>query len=188
MGLFKKEEISKMIQTPNGNITIENVRVGFRNFSGKEGKFNPKGNRNFCIFLEDPLARKLETDGWNVKWLKPRNEDEEPQAILQIKVMFGKIPPTIVMINSRGQSRIKEETVSILDWAEIQSADVIIRPYSYNVNGQSGVAAYLNKMYVTIVEDELEKKYEVVPDSAHDSIGGCGDCVICTGDCGANPL
>lgn len=173
---------------PENNITIENVRIGFRNFAGKEGKFNPKGNRNFVIFLEDKLAHELENAGWNVKWLKPRNEDEEPQAILQIKVMFGKIPPSIVLISSRGQSKLNEDNVNILDWAEIASVDVVIRPYTWNVNGGSGVAAYLKKMYVTIIEDELEKKYEIVPDSAHDGIGGCGACDLCTGGCGSKPL
>ena len=171
--------------TPN-NATIENVRIGFRNFSGKEGKFNPKGNRNFVLFLEEKLAHELANDGWNVRWLKPRNEDEEPQAILQVKVMFGKVPPSILLISSRGRTLLNEDNINILDWAEIASADVIIRPYAWNVSGQSGVAAYLKKMYVTLIEDDLEKKYQITPDSAQDAIGGCGNCEVCTGDCGEN--
>ena len=64
------------------NINISNARIGFRNFSGKEGQFNPAGNRNFAIFLDDPNeARKLEQEGWNIRWLKSRNEDEEAQAL-----------------------------------------------------------------------------------------------------------
>ena len=170
--------------TPENNVTIENVRIGFRNFSGKEGKFNPKGARNFVVFLEDELAHDLEKSGWNIKWLKPRNEDEEPQAMLQVKVMFGKIPPTIILINSKGQTKLNEENVNILDWAEIESVDIILRPYPWSVNGGSGIAAYLKKMYVTVVEDLLEQKYDITPDSAQDAIGGCGACDLCTGDCG----
>ena len=52
------------------NITIENARIGFRNFSGKEGKYNPKGARNFCVFLAKEDAENLEQEGWNIKWLE----------------------------------------------------------------------------------------------------------------------
>ena len=62
------------------NINISNARIGFRNFSGKEGQFNPAGNRNFAVFLDDiNEAKKLEQEGWNIRWLKSRNEDEEEQ-------------------------------------------------------------------------------------------------------------
>ena len=59
-------------------ISIENAHLMFRNFEGKEGKFNPAGKRNFCVRLDDPnIVKKLETDGWNVRYLKARNEGDE---------------------------------------------------------------------------------------------------------------
>lgn len=152
------------------NITIENARIGFRNFSGKEGKYNPAGKRNFCVFLEKELAETLEEDGWNVRYLRPREEDEEPQAYLQASVSFGNVPPKIVMISSRGKTPIGEDEVNILDWAEIANVDLILRPYNWEVNGKSGVKAYLKAMYVTISEDEFESKYSDVPDSAQNAI------------------
>ena len=45
--------------TVKNNIVIENARIGFRNFSGKEGQFNPAGRRNFCVFIETPLVNRL---------------------------------------------------------------------------------------------------------------------------------
>ena len=66
------------------NITIEGARIVFRNFSGKEGRFNPPGKKNFCVLLDNELASNLKDDGWNVKWLKPREEDDEPQAYIQV--------------------------------------------------------------------------------------------------------
>lgn len=148
------------------NIRIEGAKIGFRNFSGEEGRFNPKGRRNFCVFLEEDIAKDMEKEGWNVKWLQPREEGDEPQAYLQVKVVFGKIPPKIVLVTGRGKTRLDEDTVNILDWAEIQNVDLVIRPYNWEVNGSTGVSAYIKTMYVTLREDEFESKYYDVPDSA----------------------
>lgn len=150
----------------NKNLVIENAKIGFRNFSGKEGKFNPAGRRNFCVFLESYLATGLENDGWNIRWLEPRDEGEERQAYLQVAVSYENIPPKIVLVTSHGKTQLDENSVNILDWAEIQNVDLIIRPYNWDVNGKSGVKAYVKSMYVTLVEDEFESKYVDVPDSA----------------------
>lgn len=150
----------------NKNLVIENAKIGFRNFSGKEGKFNPAGRRNFCVFLESDLGAGLENDGWNIRWLEPRDEGEERQAYLQVAVSYENIPPKIVLVTSHGKTQLDENSVNILDWAEIQNVDLIIRPYNWDVNGKSGVKAYVKSMYITLVEDEFESKYVDVPDSA----------------------
>lgn len=150
----------------NKNIVIENARIAFRNFSGKEGKFNPAGRRNFCVFFEPDLGRQLEQDGWNIRWLQPRDENEEEQAYLQVAVSYDNIPPKVILVTGKGKSQLDEESINILDWAEIENIDLIIRPYNWDVNGKTGVKAYVKSMYVTLVEDEFESKYVDVPDSA----------------------
>ena len=152
------------------NIEIEGARMVFRNFEGKEGKFNPAGKRNFCVLLDDELAKTLKEDGWNIKWLQPREDDEEPQAYIQVAVSFGAVPPRIVLITSSGKQTLDEKSVNILDWAEIANVDVIIRPYNWEMNGKTGVKAYVKALYVTIAEDEFERKYANVPDSAMNSM------------------
>lgn len=156
------------------NIVIEDARIGFRNFSGEAGKFNPAGRRNFCVFLEQELGEVLENDGWNVRWLKPKDEDDSPVPYLQVAVSFDNIPPKIVLVTGKGKTLLDESSVNILDWAEIATVDLIIRPYNWSVNGNSGVKAYVKSMYVTIVEDEFESKYYDVPDSAANSISTNG--------------
>ncbi len=146
------------------NLSIENARIGFRNFSGREGQFNPKGKRNFVVFLDGENARTLEADGWNIRWLRPRDPEEESQAYLPVDVAFEHYPPKIVLITSHGKNDLNEETVNTLDLAEIKSLDLIIRPYSWEVGDKKGIKAYLRTMYVTIVEDEFEAKYRDVPE------------------------
>lgn len=147
------------------DITIENARLAFRNFSGKEGRFNPAGRRNVCILLDSDVAERLAEIGWNVKWLEPRDANDDKQAYIQVTISYKNIPPKIVVITKR-KTILDEDSVHVLDWAEIETADVIIRPYIWEVNGKTGVKAYLKTMYVTLVEDQFEGKYVNIPDAA----------------------
>lgn len=142
-------------------VNIENARLIFRNFTGKGNKFNREGDRNFSIVLEPDVAAALSADGWNVRE-KPATEDyPEAMYTLQVKVDFdGMYPPKVVMINSRGVQRVlNKDNVAQLDYADVMGADITIRPYCWEVNGKSGVKAYLKALYVTIQEDLFAEKY-----------------------------
>lgn len=146
----------------DGTILLEDHRIIFKNFAGKEGQFNREGDRNFCVVLEDDkLVKQLEKDGWNVKYLSPREDGDAPTPYLMVSVGFKIKPPLIVMITSRGRTQLGEDECEILDWADIRDgrADLIIRPYHWNVRDASGIKAYLQSMYVTIEEDALQRKY-----------------------------
>lgn len=141
------------------NITIEGARIIFRNFKGEATQYNRKGDRNFCVVLDPEIADALAADGWNVKRKEPREEGDDPLLYLKVKVAFGNYPPIIKQVTSRGATQLDEDTVMVLDTAAIENVDLIISPYEYEVNGKHGIAAYLKKMYVTIQEDDLDKKY-----------------------------
>lgn len=154
------------------NITIEGADIGFRNFSGKISQFNPMGHKNFCVFFDDiELAELLEKQGWNIKYLKPRDEGDEPRAYLPVRVNYAKWPPKVVLRTSRGQTFLDDNTIEMLDWAEFKNLDLTIRPSNWDVNGKFGVKAYLKSMYVTIIEDELDLKYAAIdePNTSRDN-------------------
>lgn len=167
--------MNKKVNKDKIEIKIENAKIGFRNFEGAEGKFNPAGNRNFCVWLDTNTANQMMEDGWNIKWLKSL-PDEEPQAILQVKLNFGNYPPNIVMVADEKMTRLNEGNVNVLDFAELDQIDLILRGYEWTVSGKSGIKAYLKTGYFVLAVDELAKKYSQSLDSAQESIGGCGDC------------
>lgn len=142
------------------NLILENVRIGFRNFSGNEGKFNRAGDRNFCVFMDEHEGAKLEKDGWNIRWLKAREEGDEPTGCLQVAVRFGNYPPKVYLVSSSGKTLLGEDEISTLDSAELNNVDLVIRPYNWELSdGKKGTKAYLKSGYFTIEEDELDKKY-----------------------------
>ena len=142
------------------NLVIENAEILFRNFSGAQSQYNPKGSRNFCVIIpSDDLAEKLSSDGWNVKYLQPREEGDPARPYIQVRVSFSGRPPIIKMITSSGQTMLDEHTINMLDYADISNVDLIVGPYNWNVNGKSGVKGYVRSMYVTIREDEFAAKY-----------------------------
>ena len=139
-------------------VRIDNARITFRNFEGAEGKFNAAGNRNFGIFLETELAKKLEAEGWTIKWLNSY-EDEPPQALINVKLNFGNYPPNIILVTDGKNTRLDEKNVHVLDFAELEKVDVIIRGYQWEVSGKTGIKAYLKTGIFVLVVDELLKKY-----------------------------
>ena len=146
-------------------LNIAGARIGFKNFTGLEGPYNKEGERSFAVFLDEELAETLLEDGWNVKLPKLRelasDEEDTRQPHLAVEVAFGKFPPKIVTITNDIPKVLSEEEVNTLDWLEIENVDLVINPYHWSVNGNSGVKAYLKAIYATIESDVFSQKYGI---------------------------
>ncbi len=168
------------------NLVIEDARLIFKNFGGKEGQYNRAGDRNFCVILPEDTAARLLEDGWNVRRLRARDEEEKGDPYLAVKVRFEPKPPKIHLIRLGRANALTEEDVNVLDWADIERADVIISPFDYDLTrsgGKKGISAYLKSLYATVEVDEFEERYLAPEDSAAASVGGCGNCDACDGSC-----
>lgn len=149
----------------NKNLVVENAQIAFRNFSGKEGKFNRAGNRNFCVIFDKETGEDLKEQGWNLGILQPKEEGDDPAYRLNVTVAYGNIPPKVYMIAGTRKTLLDEDTIGNLDFAEIENVDLIIRPYNWEVNGKTGVKAYVQTMYVEIREDKFADKYNFIDES-----------------------
>lgn len=157
------------------NILMEDAKIIFRNLSGEPDQYNKAGGkRTFSVLLDDEeLAIRLKEDGWNVKPLRQRDPDDPIHYHLPVEASYKQYPPRVYLISGKKKTELKEDTISSIDYAEIEKVDLVINPYQWDVNGKSGIKAYLKSMYVTVVENALEKKYRSFDDDL--SIDGDDD-------------
>lgn len=147
-----------------GQVTIRDARIIFRNFAGREGQYNREGDRNFTVVLPEDVAKEMGEDGWNVKVKPPREEGEPSEYHIQVSVSYKGRPPAVTMISSKNRNVLGEDMIEILDSVDIAKADIILNPYAWVVNGNSGIKAYLQTAYITIDEDELQREYAEMED------------------------
>ena len=81
--------------------------------------------------------------GWNVKIKPPRDEDDTPFMFIPVKVKFNNRGPNIYVQSAGNVKRLTEETVGMLDEIDIQSVDMDLRPYDWEINDKTGRTAYL---------------------------------------------
>ena len=143
---------------------VEGAQLLFRNFSGAESQYNRAGDRNFTVVLDPEAAEQMLADGWNVKYLAAREEGDEETPVIQVAVGYKARPPQVTMIAGKRRTLLDEDMIEILDHVEIDNCDLVARAYNWEVNGKTGIKAYLQTMFMTIVEDPaeaaLQAKYE----------------------------
>lgn len=137
---------------PKGILQIDDIvgrQIIFKNFEGRGDKFNREGDRNFSLRIDnEDTADALVKEGWNVRIKEGRDEDEGPFMRLPIKVKFTNYGPNVYLRTGDRVNELNEESIACLDNIEIESVDMDIRPYDWDVNGRTGRTAYLQSMEV----------------------------------------
>ena len=153
---------------PKGILQIDDARIIFKNFEGRGDKFNREGDRNFSLLIEDEnTANALIKEGWNVKIKPGREEGDDPFMRLPVKVKFTDYGPNVYLVTGDRRNELDEESIGCLDNIDIESVDLDIRPYDWDVNGRTGRTAYLQSMQVVQRIDRFAARYaaknETVP-------------------------
>ena len=145
---------------PKGILQIDDAKIIFRNFEGRGDKFNREGDRNFSLLIEDPdTVDALIKEGWNVRIKEGRDEDEGPFMRLPVKVKFTDYGPNVYLVTGDRRNELDEESIACLDNIDIESVDLDIRPYDWEVNGRTGRTAYLQSMEVIQRIDRFAARY-----------------------------
>lgn len=148
------------VESVRGVLQIEDARIIYRNFGGEASKYNREGDRNFAVIIPNQeICDQLTAEGWNVKIKPPRDEDDTPFMFLSVKVKFNNRGPNIYVQSAGNVKRLTEETVGMLDEIDIQSVDMDLRPYDWEVNGKEGRSAYLQAMNVIQNIDRFGAQY-----------------------------
>lgn len=148
------------VENVRGVLQIEDARIIYRNFGGEASKYNREGDRNFAVIIPNQeICDQLTAEGWNVKIKPPRDEDDTPFMFLPVKIKFNNRGPNIYVQSAGNVKRLTEETVGMLDEIDIQSVDMDLRPYDWEVNGKEGRSAYLQAMNVIQNIDRFGAQY-----------------------------
>lgn len=144
-----------------GNILeIEDARIIYRNFAGVGSKYNREGDRNFAVIIpNEEIKEQLVEEGWNVKIKPPRDEDDSPFMFLPVKIKFNNRGPAAYVRSGDSVTRLNKDTIDMLDEIDIQSVDLDIRAYDWEVNDKTGRSAYLQAINVTQNIDRFGARY-----------------------------
>lgn len=152
-------------------VTLRNANIlpgAWRNFGGAE-KFN-ESKRTFNIKLEEDVALAMKADGFNVKPLRARDEDDENDGYrIEVKVNYTNRPPQVWLVSGGQRTLLDEGAINLLDYADIEKATVAINPSPWETATGSGIAAYLHKAVIYLREDDLDAEMREIPISSNNA-------------------
>jgi len=138
------------------NLIIEDAKVIFPNFSGRENRYNREGNRCFSVVVPNAeLAMQLKDDGWNIKERIINGEPQGEYYINGININYDYyLKPRIVYVSNGHEIELTEELFDSgiagqLDGRGAERYDISIRPRVWErPDGSSGIKGYVDEMRI----------------------------------------
>lgn len=154
-----------LMNIPGDQITWRHMESNSQN-----NMYNRDGVRYFAIKLDDEFANELEAEGWPVLWRNINRDENEPeimQAYLKVFIKYGtRFPIDIFLVNANRNSKtlLDEEDLDNLhmDSKNIESIDLVIRPYFWKYGEKRGVKAQVQDMNILLAQSGLNDGYEIV--------------------------
>ena len=141
---------------------MKTQKSSFRTLAADPASITRKATETSAL---SSTTQDLAEAGWNVRILKPRDDDEVPNHYIPVAISFRSfpsIPPADVCLISGGNmTHLTEDTINVLDGAEAINIDLTIRPryFTDDKTGEERIKAYLHDMYVTVAKNRLAEKY-----------------------------
>ena len=137
--------------TDDGELVVEHAAITFTNFSGKPTKFNQEGGRRtFELVLSERVAIALIGDGWNVKTIKGKHDDDPTLYVTEIVVRpAGRL--SIFLCEEIGGKKyrwkIKNDEIGDLDDYQYSDVALLIQPYVHGRENSAGskIKGYLRQ-------------------------------------------
>ncbi len=143
-------------------------KITWRNMQGTNDLGN-SGNRYFAMMIDDELAEELESEGWPVIWrnVAPEGEEENMKAYFKVFIKYGtRFPVNIYLVAPNRQSKVLLDEVDLdnlnIDNKEIESIDLIVRPYHWTYFDRHGVKAQVKDMNIRLMPDGFDDGLEIV--------------------------
>jgi len=162
------------------DLEIEDAQIKWpwSHFNGAADTFNTEGDRNFVVILNPEDARALMEipDGWSIKEYEGREEGDEPEYTIKIKISYRFEAPKIFFLKEKevedpdnpGQTitqlrkfRVENEAeLNDITRGTVKRIDFVAKPSRWVRNGEAGVTPYLSEMYVHMAESKIGSQYD----------------------------
>ena len=148
--------MNKNTMRANKILEFEDADITYRNFRGDD-----EGKRYFILNVPADAVEGMRADGWNVRQRKEANPDGENTYYIKVNVNTGARPSIIHTISKRNpdpDAVMDAEHYMMLDDAEFDGVDLIIRQKPYDYRGQKGISTVLKEAWFYIHESRLASK------------------------------
>ena len=158
---------------PRKLLKIDSPELFMINFSGRPTDNNPQGHRQFSMVIpSEEMAEDMKADGWSVWYTKESDKYGGPKPCITVEMRFHHekdleyLNPKIYRCTRKKPEGVllTEDLVSDLDRDEIEDTILWINPSRWNVNGKTGIKAYVDSLWVKVEDSDPTTKFWGYPD------------------------